>query len=453
MRTQESPNETFNWESTLRIDAVIVKGGTDSNVYVYDPAEFFGNGLHAPERGDGTYPDISHVEFCYDYSPEVSKTANTSLKRTYDWTIDKTGPASPITNIGKNQPVKLDYSITVDATPHDSDWAVEGIISVYNPHPTAGSIINSVTDVISNGIGADVDCGEVEFPYTIPAGGTLQCSYSKDLPDATTRMNTATAVWKNTSTTTENVTGTAEVNFAGATITEVDKCVTVVDDKGTPGNTNDDVSYGPFCTDTTFSAGSISVDTSTCGEKDVTNTATFTTNDTESTGSDSHSVLVQVTGNCSDTGGCVRSPGYWRTHAKSLFVSGPPYDATWNMFRIGSQYDGTPDNDFVMFYPTKNSTNYIQVMWTAPNGNPYYILSFQYIAAQLNIAAGSNPAPISAEMNFAHTIFSTYTPAQVAAFKSNNTTRQQILAAAAKLDQYNNGLLGPLYCNMSNTPQ
>ena len=60
----------------------------------------------------------------------------------------------------------------------------------------------------------------------------------------------------------------------------------------------------------------------TCGNYTVDNTATFTTNDTGTTGSDSHSVAVNVP--CA--GGCTLTQGYWKTHS----LRGPaPYDDAW----------------------------------------------------------------------------------------------------------------------------
>ena len=51
----------FDWSANHSVDAVIVKGGDDSNVYVYDPESFGDTQLVPPESG-GT----SHVTFCYD---------------------------------------------------------------------------------------------------------------------------------------------------------------------------------------------------------------------------------------------------------------------------------------------------------------------------------------------------------------------------------------------------
>ena len=58
----------IDWTSTFGIDAVIVKGGEDANVFVYNPpAPSFGDtGLYAPLNGGGKRPAISHVEFAWN---------------------------------------------------------------------------------------------------------------------------------------------------------------------------------------------------------------------------------------------------------------------------------------------------------------------------------------------------------------------------------------------------
>jgi hypothetical protein len=59
-------NKGFDWESTLAILAVIVKGGPNANVYYYDPSSFGDVGLHAPVvNNQGEYAGLSHMEFCY----------------------------------------------------------------------------------------------------------------------------------------------------------------------------------------------------------------------------------------------------------------------------------------------------------------------------------------------------------------------------------------------------
>jgi Thrombospondin type 3 repeat len=54
-------NESFDWSANHSVDAVLIKSGTDTLVYAYDP-ESFGDTLASGPAGY----DISHVSFCYD---------------------------------------------------------------------------------------------------------------------------------------------------------------------------------------------------------------------------------------------------------------------------------------------------------------------------------------------------------------------------------------------------
>jgi hypothetical protein len=66
----EGEIKSFDWSSTLPIDAVIVKGGKGANVFKYDPAATGDTNLYAPSN-----KGISHVTFCWDtpdfYIPET----------------------------------------------------------------------------------------------------------------------------------------------------------------------------------------------------------------------------------------------------------------------------------------------------------------------------------------------------------------------------------------------
>ena len=59
----------FKWQTRFGTDAVIVKGGEDSNVYYLDEAHW-GQGYHAPINPDNGKPyGLSHVTFCWDLPP------------------------------------------------------------------------------------------------------------------------------------------------------------------------------------------------------------------------------------------------------------------------------------------------------------------------------------------------------------------------------------------------
>lgn len=219
----------FDWSSTLGMDAVIAKGGPNSNLYIYDPpAEATSDtGLHAPINPNNNQPfGLSHIEFCFDYEVAVSKNANTSFTRTYRWTIDKS--VSPENwQLFRGDSGTSAYTIAVERIGFtDSAWAVSGTITIYNPAPGTATI-QSVTDQISPAIAASLDCG-VSFPYALGSGETLECDYQAALPDGTSRTNTATV------TTTGPVgdgTGSAAVQF-GAPTSEVNAQITVNDSNG-----------------------------------------------------------------------------------------------------------------------------------------------------------------------------------------------------------------------------
>ena len=133
------------------------------------------------------------------YALGVTKDTDASFTTTCTtWAIDKSSDDinghNLLLNVG--QTYDYIYEVTVTNTgSSDSAWAVEGDIDVHNPAPIDATL-NSVSDVISGPIVADVDCG-VTFPYTLVAGGTLECTYSADLPNANARTNTATATLQN----------------------------------------------------------------------------------------------------------------------------------------------------------------------------------------------------------------------------------------------------------------
>ena len=367
------------------------------------------------------------------YALQVTKDAQTSLKRTYDWTIDKSADQEKvILSIG--QQFLVNYSVTVNVGGYtDSDWAVSGDIAVHNPAPIDATI-NAVSDLVS-GVGpADVDCG-VTFPYTLLAGGTLNCTYSADLPDAASRTNTAAATLQNysydkdgngTPGGTTDFTGSAAVSFSNPTIAEVDECIDVSDSlQGVLGT----VCIGDAPKTFTYSRWIGPYEA--CGDYTVDNTASFTANDTGTTGNNGASVAVNVP--C--PGGCTLTPGYWKTHSKY----GPaPYDDAWALL--------LPDGEDTEFYLSGQS--YYEVLWTNPRGgNAYYILAHQFIAARLNLLNGASSTPaVDAALAWAETFFNTYTPSSTLSKPLRNTA----LNYAFVLDTYNNGYTGPGHCSDNN---
>ena len=364
---------------------------------------------------------------CYEL--EVTKNVVTSFDRNWDWTIEKTGDQEKLT-LSEGKTFDVGYKVTLSAESKDSNWEVSGGIEVYNPAPIDAEI-KSITDLVSPNISAVVDCGEIEFPYILKLEATLTCTYTADLPNGESRTNTATANIQNydydsvggkIADGTTNFTGTAEIKFGSPS--EIDECVDVTDDiYGDLGEVCAGDSLKTF--EYTRTVGPYAE----CGSYKFINTASFVTNDTETSNSDSWTVDVNV-----PCGGCTLTQGYWKTHSKY----GPaPYDDTWAL--IGE--------DTAFFSSGKS---WYQVLWTAPKkGDAYFILAHQYIAARLNILNGASPtSEVNSALAFAgengtNGFFNTYDPAK----NLSKSVRSQAIYYAGVLGSFNEGIIGPGHCS------
>lgn len=371
--------------------------------------------------------DISQVFFKNDAAGHppltVTKTANPAIVKKWSWEIEKSADQTGFA-LEPGETLTVNYDVTVSAS-SVSAFSVTGTIAIENTASVAATL-ESVSDAMTGGIEAEVECG-VDFPHQLEAGETLNCTYEAELPDGETRTNTATVV---TSGDVPGGSGTAEVDFEDAPVTEVDAEVEVDDTlAGLLGTV--DAADAPY----SFTYGLVfgtqgEVDVLVeCGETLTRNVASFVTNDTGSEGSDDWSVKTTV--DCTPEG-CALSPGYWRTHSEY----GPaPYDATWAELEDGA------DTPFFL-----SGQSYYEVMWTPPRGNAYYQLAFQYAAAVLNGLAGAEMSSVEEAMEDAAALFEAYTPAEIAALRGNNAVRAEFLSLAAILDNFNNGNLGPAKC-------
>lgn len=172
---------------------------------------------------------------------EVSKTAHTTFDRTITWEIDKNVDIAEH-NLSLGESGVSGYTIVIDKTVVDSNYAVTGTITIHNP-ALVSATVTSVTDVIEGIEAVTVDC-PVSFPYSLTAGADLVCTYSSNIPDASNRTNTVTVT---TIGDVEGDTDEALVSFEGVepTIIGFDE-VTITDTNttfGSPRETNDDVVY------------------------------------------------------------------------------------------------------------------------------------------------------------------------------------------------------------------
>jgi hypothetical protein len=219
--------------------------GTNTHTYTENVAcgstRLITNTATLTESDSGqTRTDPANVQVnCYGLT--VTKNATPSFDRKFDWTVEKQVALGTCANPGTFQDdidVALFTGQSVDVcwkivstrgAAQDYNFAVNGTISVQNSAPIAATGVN-VSDSISDDLAATVDCdadaaGNQNTNLTIAANSTRQCTYSRSLPDKTTRLNTATATLSG-----QSYTGTASVNFTGVNPTDVEDEDATLDD-------------------------------------------------------------------------------------------------------------------------------------------------------------------------------------------------------------------------------
>jgi hypothetical protein len=282
-----------------------------------------------------------------------------------------------------------------------------------------------VTDVISPDIAVTPACG-VSFPYSLAAGGTLECTYASDLPDATDRVNTATVAMPN-----KSYPATADIKF-GAPTTEIDECINVTDDKygalGTicanelPKTFKYSLTIGPY---------------QVCGQYEFKNIASFVTNDTGAEGSASWTVLIDVP--CL---GCTYTQGYWKTHSSYGPAAHP--DDGW--YLVDFDGDGNFEGPDEMIFDSGMKA--IDVFNMAPKGgNAWFILAHQWMAAKLNQASGA--ASVGGDwLADAEELLDKWDGDGVSEplIPKDDPDRAIAIEIAGHLADYNEGTIGPGHC-------
>jgi hypothetical protein len=266
-----------------------------------------------------------------------------------------------------------------------------------------------------------------------------------DLPDASSRLNTATAVQqlhdydKDLTATpggTSDESGTANVTFGSTPTVAIDECIDVTDSvAGALGTVCADDPPANFVFEYQWA-----VPTAVCGVVDYPNIASFVTNDTSATGQDGANIRVTI--ECPD--GCTLTQGYWKTHS----ALGPaPFDDTWDLL---GDVDGDGINEAHNENFFDSGMTYYQILWTPPQGgNAYIILAHQYIAAQLNFLNDADPSAAQAAFDAATALFEQYGKDDFDKLKGKNAqaVRAQFLTLAGTLGSYNEGAIGPGHCD------
>lgn len=351
------------------------------------------------------------------YAPTVDKTAYTTYDRAWTWTVAKSADQSEIT-LSVGQQLTVNYTVEFNATSLDDGHMIYGDVTVSNPHPSSDMTINLKDEMA--GVPVSLDCGEGVDPaaLVVTAAGSVTCTYSVGVDDATERINIATATLNGIDFTDQ------ETATFGDPANTANECVVVADTF--PESTITGTLCAPEDIPATFTYARSVGPYEVCGEYTVENTVSFTANDMQTP--DEDTVIIPVHVLCD---GCTLTPGYWKTHS----TYGPaPYEETWAL--LGE------DTTFFL-----SGQSYYEVLWTPPaGGNAYYILAHAYIAAELNFLNGAAVTPeVDTAFTAATDLFDAYTPAQVAALQGG--AKETWTDLATILDNYNNGDIGPGHCS------
>jgi hypothetical protein len=137
--------------------------------------------------------------------------------------------------------------------------------------------------------------------------------------------------------------------------------------------------------------------------------------------------------------GCTLTQGYWKTHGDP--DNQKKYDDTWDKIGpLGSAED---------FFDT--GVTWMEVLEQPPaGGNAYFILAHQYIAAHLNVIKDVDPADpslIMGDFAWAELLLDTYdgNPKTMDEIETDGV-RADFIYLAEKLDDFNNGIIGPGHC-------
>jgi hypothetical protein len=267
-------------------------GFDDILLHVNDPAEcsaFYGEGtltcfvLPGSPGGHGEGAALG-----------IDKTASGSFDKAFTWTISKTacqhGTDCVQSVRATSGTVTFDYTVTVSHdSPSPTNIQVGGTITVNNPNSSSVAI-DSLTDQLSDGTNCTITNG---VPSSVPAGAS-NYGYTCSPTGTTATSNTATVAWSDqTLDNGDTLLGGSAPITVGFSFAEndTDECVHVTDPNSPNPPLPADVCVGDSNPTTFNYSKDVPVPTNgVCTS--ITNTATFTTNDTGATGSASQTVKV-----------------------------------------------------------------------------------------------------------------------------------------------------------------
>ena len=354
----------------------------------------------------------------------AEKEVTPSFTRTYDYTIDKeamyySDPTNAATrmvlpdgqeiNLMHGESYMLEWDLVVGGNGFiDSDHEIDTTITVYN---------NSGMDATGVDI-VDATVGLSCLGVTVPANGSYECSQADFATDDTLTTNTASVTrglvehatpsdsWDWSTPTTlvndvvdvEDLFGAADIDLSG----ELMNASMVLDSTVAWSEVDEVGETKTFTLKTLLSTDPLHNPDQLlfCGPNEVVNDASVIGDLDVVLDTDTDAIVVNVI--CNDT--CTLTQGYWRTHsaagprgnhdAYTLYNSIWKHrDATWDDITVWSAGGPVAGNEDSLFF--LSGMTYWQVQWEPIQGDKYYSLAHQYIAAQLNIQANANELGIS----------------------------------------------------------
>jgi hypothetical protein len=334
----------------------------------------------------------------------VTKDANGSDTNTYTWQISKDVDKTLVKQVGGN--AIFNYTVTVT---HDggaiSNVKVNGTISVFNPNvdanndPVSVAGVN-VTDQLSDGTVCDVANGNDVTLTAVETDFQYSCDLSA-LPQGQLD-NTVTVTWGDQFLDNGAVldAGSADFTFANISFTEnaVDECVNVTDSyAGTLGT----ACVGDANPKTFTYSRTVPVPANGCVSYD--NTATFTTNDTGTTGSASRTVTV-----CGPAKTGALTMGFWQNkNGQGIITNGASTGGVCNSGTWLRQFN--PFQDLSATATCKQVATYVYNIIKAANASGASMnamLKAQDLATSLDVyfsdaALGGNkigaPSPVGGQ--------------------------------------------------------
>jgi len=131
--------------------------------------------------------DSKTVEVTCTLDPLVpSKTAAGTYDRTVEWTLEKLVDPESHTGLAGGVAGSSTWTVVATKTETLDNYQVAGEITISNPAPFARDF--TVSDALDDGTPATVDCPS----YTVPAGGSVVCTYGASPGNDDATLNTVT---------------------------------------------------------------------------------------------------------------------------------------------------------------------------------------------------------------------------------------------------------------------